>query len=434
MRPLTLEFQAFGSYPGREVVDFGPLSQRGLFVVTGPTGSGKTTIFDAMAYALYGKLPGARASAGRERSDHASLAVPTSVVFEFETQGVRYRVERSPQQDVPKKNGQGTTRQQAKAHLVRLEGTGEESVATGASAVSEACERLVGLGSAEFQKVVLLPQGEFSRFLLARDVEREELLRELFTGSLYGDTTKWLKEREIELYKEVAGVDQQVSHLRKSADAAVGVVIDAWEGLEGVSPLAPDEIAALTDDELRALIAGLGPAAADLDGKCAAAKAAAERAVAELATADELAKRFDSAVAVRATLAELAATENAVAEAAAEADLSAKARPVVSASAEVARRATDADRAKVAADALASQLAEAFAAIGVEAPAFDATAVAGAAERERAAVAEDAKRLKAAADADSLASEAEGLAAQAAAKSTSASEKVTAASEERDLH
>ena len=97
MKPLSLSLTAFGSYPGTETVDFTALSPLGLFVVTGPTGSGKTTVFDAMAYALYGEVPGVR-DPGDVRSHHAAPEVLCSVTFRFEVDGETYRVERSPEQ------------------------------------------------------------------------------------------------------------------------------------------------------------------------------------------------------------------------------------------------------------------------------------------------------------------------------------------------
>ena len=117
MRPLRLEIEAFGSFPGREVIDFAGLAGRGLFVVTGPTGSGKTTIFDAMVFALYGKLPGSR-DASDVRSHHAAVDARTQVTFDFEVDGVAYRVTRNPAYERPKQRGTGVTNEAANASLV----------------------------------------------------------------------------------------------------------------------------------------------------------------------------------------------------------------------------------------------------------------------------------------------------------------------------
>ena len=150
MRPLELTFQAFGSYPGKESVDFRALSQRGLFVVAGPTGAGKTSVFDAMVYALFGVLPGARSSEGRERSDFAEPTTETFVEFEFQVQGGRYRVRRTPAQLRPKHRGGGFTTQQTQATLVRCIDDATEGGKSGAKQVSIACEDLIGLGADEF--------------------------------------------------------------------------------------------------------------------------------------------------------------------------------------------------------------------------------------------------------------------------------------------
>ena len=151
-----------------------------LFVVTGPTGTGKTTVFDAMVFALFGTMPGARQGINDHRSHFAAPDIETSVTLEFEVDGTRYVVTRSPRQERPKQRGAGTTETPAKATLVRLTATGTESVATQAKACTEACVTLVGLDATRFQRVVLLPQGEFTKFLIATDEDRETLLRQLF--------------------------------------------------------------------------------------------------------------------------------------------------------------------------------------------------------------------------------------------------------------
>ena len=150
MKPLRLEIQGFGSFPGTEVIDFAALSTRGLFVVTGPTGSGKTTIFDAMVFALYGDLPGSRERGGSSaRSQHAPATQPTQVVFDFEVDGVPYRVTRNPEYERPKQRGEGVTKEKANATLVRLD-AGTTAVASGARPCAERCIELIGLEKSQF--------------------------------------------------------------------------------------------------------------------------------------------------------------------------------------------------------------------------------------------------------------------------------------------
>ena len=150
MRPLRIELQAFGSYPGKEVVDFRLLAHRGLFVITGETGTGKTTIFDAMCYALYGEMP---SKEGKDiRSHHAASSMPTYVVFEFEIDGVTYSVRREPEQERAARRGGETTLDKAKAQLDRLD-TGA-SLATKSSDVNARCVELVGLKADQFKKAI----------------------------------------------------------------------------------------------------------------------------------------------------------------------------------------------------------------------------------------------------------------------------------------
>ena len=121
MRPLRLTLRAFGSFPGEETIDFEALAPLGLFVVAGPTGSGKSTIFDALVFALYGGVPGRR-QANEMRSDHAPEGVVPEVVLEFEASGHRYRASRSPGYERPKHRGGGVTVVQPTARLERRRG------------------------------------------------------------------------------------------------------------------------------------------------------------------------------------------------------------------------------------------------------------------------------------------------------------------------
>lgn len=121
MKPIWLRMQAFGPYAGTAEVDFVRLSEVGLFVVSGPTGAGKTSIFDAMAYALFGDLPGERSGFNELRSDHAALDLLCEVEFHFYAAGSRWRVNRVPTQERAKKRGTGTAKELAKASLDRFD-------------------------------------------------------------------------------------------------------------------------------------------------------------------------------------------------------------------------------------------------------------------------------------------------------------------------
>ena len=331
MRPLLLEFRAFGSYPGKEVVDFEALGRRGLFVVTGPTGTGKTTVFDAMVFALYGTMPGGRASAGEPRSHHADANVETYVELTFEAEGKRYQIHRKPAQERPKKTGTGVTTQPTEAVLVELVGTGSNPLATKAGPCTTKCAELVGLDAKQFQRVVLLPQGKFTDFLIATDEDRENLLRQLFGGEIYEQATLLLKQRMKELADQVKGVDTQVAHHRTNADAAYRQAHDLWAD----EPADAQAVEALTEAELRAALDDLAPLRAQHESALELLRSLATEAEGRKATAEAQAKLFDDDLVARTRLAELEAQRAEMESLAAAVERSGRARPVVNAAAAV---------------------------------------------------------------------------------------------------
>lgn len=198
MRPLRLSMTAFGPYAGTETVDFDALTDLGLFVVAGNNGSGKTTIFDALHYALYGTLPGRRATYIRLKSDHASDKTECSVTLDFVAHGSHWRVERSPKQKRAKRRGSGTTEAPAAATLFRLDHGSPTAVTNRVDEVRAKCTELVGLSGKQFERVALLPQGQFSRVLTESSTERRELLRTLFSSEIFDDATTWLTDAAAE--------------------------------------------------------------------------------------------------------------------------------------------------------------------------------------------------------------------------------------------
>ena len=210
MRPLKLTIEAFGSYADSVEIDFVKLGQHGVFSITGPTGSGKTTLFDAMVYALYGELPGKRET-GDVRSHFAKGTDPTQVTFEFEVHGVSWTISRSPQQLRPKKRGEGEMMAPASAVLERSDGTG--SKVTSATEATNRITELIGLNANQFQQVVLLPQGEFEAVLKAKTADRVELLRQLFPVDIYRNLTLFLKQEAATRKSdfEAAGRDSEVA-------------------------------------------------------------------------------------------------------------------------------------------------------------------------------------------------------------------------------
>ena len=209
MRPIQLSLSAFGPYPGTETIDFERLGEAGLFVVSGPTGAGKTSVFDAMTFALYGELPGARKEAKTLRSDHADRHDLCSVTFSFEAGADRWQVWRQPEQQRPKKRGDGTTQEKAKASLSRWISGGWQGLTTNISEVTQQVTDLVGLTPAQFQRVMLLPQGEFQRVLQAATKERKELLRTLFATDAFEAAERRLAENSKEAKKTLDALDAE---------------------------------------------------------------------------------------------------------------------------------------------------------------------------------------------------------------------------------
>ncbi|PYI68734.1 SMC family ATPase [Arthrobacter livingstonensis] len=186
MRIHRLEIQAFGPFAGRETVDFDALGAQGLFLLNGATGAGKTSVLDAVAYSLYGQIPGARRNTLKNlRSHHAAEGDGPEVVCEFSAGGRRLEVRRSPEWMRPAKRGTGTTREQASTQLREfVDGEWVALSQRNDEAASE-IQRLLGMNMEQFTKVILLAQGEFAAFLRASAKDREELLEKLFGTEIY---------------------------------------------------------------------------------------------------------------------------------------------------------------------------------------------------------------------------------------------------------
>jgi exonuclease SbcC len=213
MRLHRLEVAAFGPYVRREIVDFDVLGADGLFLLHGDTGAGKTTLLDAIAFALFGVVPGARGEVKRLRSEQAEPEDVTEVVLELTVQGHRLRIVRNPEYQRPKRRGDGMTTQQAKASLTWTgqapEGQPPEGV-TRIDEVARTVERLLGMTADQFFQVVLLPQGEFARFLRADTTEREKLLERLFGTGRFGDIERWFSDLRTERHRELEKQTQVV--------------------------------------------------------------------------------------------------------------------------------------------------------------------------------------------------------------------------------
>ena len=187
---------AFGPFAGSEEVDLDALASSGLFLIHGPTGAGKTSILDAICFALYAAVPGARTGARASlRSDHAADGVIPEVTLELTAAGRRLRVCRSPEFSRPKKRGTGQTTVPARVVLDEFVGAGWVNRGTRNDEVAMILKDILGMGLEQFIEVVLLPQGDFAAFLRASPEERRSVLEKLFDTQRFTDVEAWLAER-----------------------------------------------------------------------------------------------------------------------------------------------------------------------------------------------------------------------------------------------
>ncbi|MHB8156105.1 MAG: AAA family ATPase [Desulfocucumaceae bacterium] len=224
MRPLKLVMSAFGPFAGTQEVDFRELESRSFFLIHGPTGSGKTTILDAICFSLYGDTSGSQREGRQMRSDHADLSTATDIIFDFGLGSELYRIKRSPDQERPKKKGEGTTVMRAEATLWKrtgLAGDSEEGrvLASGWEKVTEAVERLIGFKSSQFRQVVILPQGEFRRLLTADSKDRQAILETLFRAEFYRRVEESLKTAAKELKDSLLQAAEQKKWVLQEAGA-----------------------------------------------------------------------------------------------------------------------------------------------------------------------------------------------------------------------
>lgn len=222
MRIHRLDLQAFGPFATTESIDFDELGAAGLFLLNGETGAGKTSVLDAICFALYGNLPGARKGTRSIRSNHAGDDVAPETVLEFSVRDRRFEVTRSPAWDRPKKRGTGTTVQKAQARL-REWSDGEWQVkSTRNDEVGAEIHTTIGMNLDQFTRVAMLPQGEFARFLRADDSERHDLLESLFDVGEYQAVEAWLADRRRTLAARARDAAAAREHLVESilSDAA----------------------------------------------------------------------------------------------------------------------------------------------------------------------------------------------------------------------
>jgi exonuclease SbcC len=286
MRPIKLTISAFGPYAGTQVFDFRELDGRDFFLIHGPTGAGKTTVLDAICYALYGDTSGADRDGKSMRCDLAAPGEMTEVGLDFTLGTELYRIHRQPEQERPKLRGTGTTTAQQEVTLWHRTGCaeGEEGkvLASRWREAGEEIERLLGFRSDQFRQVVMLPQGKFRELLSAGSQERQEILEVLFRTELYRRIEVALKDAARGLGKEIEEEQQRRAFLLQQAEAE-----------------SPDELAERRA-ELAERLAALEESAREL---VTAHTATEERLAEGRRTADKLREREEWAAALATLLA-----------------------------------------------------------------------------------------------------------------------------------
>lgn len=208
MRPIELKMSAFGPYAGEEIIDFSLLGKNGLFLITGDTGAGKTTIFDAICFALYGQASGGskRRSNKSFRSDFADETRETWVEFTFEHRGMRYRIRRNPEY-------QKANRKTPKPADAQMECLDDGRVWSRIEEVRRTVEQLIGLNENQFGQVAMIAQGDFLKILHAASDKRREIFRQIFDTQIYDDITNAVKERCSQAKEADAAAQQEYSRL-----------------------------------------------------------------------------------------------------------------------------------------------------------------------------------------------------------------------------
>lgn len=200
MRPLKLTLSAFGPYAGRTEIELDRLGTSGLYLITGDTGAGKTTIFDAVTYALYGESSGGLRDPSMLRSKYAEAETPTEVELLFASGGKVYRVKRNPDYERPAKRGQKTTMQKADAELTYPDGR----VLTKTREVTAAVREILGIDRAQFLQIAMIAQGDFMKLLISSTDERKKIFRQIFHTERYEDLQEALKREAGKKEKECA--------------------------------------------------------------------------------------------------------------------------------------------------------------------------------------------------------------------------------------
>lgn len=241
MRPINLTMSAFGPYAGVQMLDMAQLGAEGLYLVTGDTGAGKTTIFDAICYALYDEPSGASRDARMMRSTYADVDTDTYVELTFDHMGKTYRVKRNPSYERRKKKGEGTTLQDAASELYLP----DDSVIANRTKVNSYLQELLGVDREQFSQISMLAQGEFKELLVAESGDRQKIFSKLFHTSRYFVLQKRLQDETRKLQSErddmKKSIEQYISGIVFGEDAPLGLSVQ--KAKDGQMPI--DEVITL---------------------------------------------------------------------------------------------------------------------------------------------------------------------------------------------
>lgn len=233
MKPLNITICAFGPYANEQVIDFTKLEDRNFFLIHGPTGSGKTSVLDAICFALYGETSGGDRKTKTIRSDYADIKDSTEISFEFLLGNKRFLINRFPEQERPKKRGEGTTRQLSKAALWEIKDEDKIVIADRWSKVTDEVKSLIGFDINQFRQVVILPQGQFRKLLLADSADRQIILETLFQTGIYRKIEEALKEAAKKIKDKAEELFKRKEFILEQAEVtAVEDLLDSIDELD----------------------------------------------------------------------------------------------------------------------------------------------------------------------------------------------------------
>ncbi len=296
MRPLNIKLSAFGPYAGAVEIPMEELGSQGLYLITGDTGAGKTTIFDAICFALFGEASGPNRDASMFRSKYANPETPTEVEMRFSHGGKEYLVKRNPDYERPKSRGEGMTHQTADAMLQLPDG----NVVTKVRDVNAAIESILGIDKDQFSQIAMLAQGDFLKLLLADTRQRQEIFRELFHTKCYQILQLRLEDQRKEVYGQAEDakkrLTQFVDGIQVDPDDVLSIEVEKAKG----GQMTTEDILSL----LEKLIAQDTERKARIDEQQSSLNASLEQVNIRIGAVQEINKAKEAAKAAREKLSE----------------------------------------------------------------------------------------------------------------------------------